>query len=73
VVGGITGDPSTPVTPTVEIYDIAKNSWALCRPLPEARHGVQLAVVEGKLYAIGGCDKEFRAYDSVYEGIRTIS
>ena len=66
VVGGrgVIRDPSAPedseqrvpimITPTVEIFDIAENNWALGHPLPEARDGVQVAVVEGKLYAIGG-------------------
>jgi len=27
------------------------------------------AVVNDRIYVIGGCNEEFQAYDSVYEGI----
>lgn len=61
VVSGMGKDPDAPdgservaLTPTVEIYDLAADRWAMGRPLPEARDGVQVAVVGGKLYAIGG-------------------
>ncbi len=64
VVGGLIRDP-TPTddseqkipkiaTRTVEVYDIDENKWGPGHPLPEARHGVQVAVLNGKLYAIGG-------------------
>jgi len=68
VVGGVIRDPNVPedaeqqvpitITPTIEIYDIAGNSWALGRPLPEPRHGVQVAAIKGKLYAIGGATEQ---------------
>jgi hypothetical protein len=28
-----------------------------------------VAFIDNRIYVIGGCDKEFKAYDSVYEGI----
>ena len=39
---------------TVEIYDLKENKWEMGKPLREARHGAQVAAVDGKLYAIGG-------------------
>lgn len=64
VVGGVISGPGAPqdserqvprvITPSVEIYCIEDNRWDMGCPLPEARHGVQVAAVEGKLYAIGG-------------------
>lgn len=67
VVGGVRRDPNAPeepeqqvpktITPTIEIYDIDMDRWTLGRPLPEARHGVQVATVDGKLYAIGGASE----------------
>jgi N-acetylneuraminic acid mutarotase len=64
VVGGLIRDPNPPAdsgqlipkvaTRTVEVYDIDENKWSLGRELPEARHGVQVAVFRGKLYSIGG-------------------
>ena len=78
VVGGLIKDMNPPedseqkiptkVTDTVEIYDIEENKWEMGKPLHDACQGVQVAAVDGKLYVIGGCDKEFKAFDTVYEG-----
>jgi N-acetylneuraminic acid mutarotase len=64
VVGGLIKNPEPSeesqqkipaiATDTVEIYDIEENMWELGKPLQEARQGVQVAVVDGNLYAIGG-------------------
>ena len=79
VVGGVMRNPQAPedaerqaprtITPAVEIYDIHENSWSLGLPLPEARHGVQVAAVGGKLYAIGGAtaQNEGRTISSALE------
>ena len=50
-------------TDTVEIYDFKEDKWEMGKPLQEARHGVQVAAVDGKLYAIGGAydhNKDFK-------------
>ena len=70
VVGGVIRGPRSQqdseqqiprvITPTVEIYDIEDNRWDMGCPLPEARHGVQVAAVAGKLYAIGGASERTR-------------
>lgn len=41
---------------TVDVYDIATNTWAGAPPLAEARGDLALAAVDGDLYAIGGYD-----------------
>ena len=38
----------------VEAYDPSTNSWQPRAPLPSARTGVQVAALNGKLYAVGG-------------------
>jgi N-acetylneuraminic acid mutarotase len=35
-------------------YDPTTNTWASLPPMPTARHGLAVAVVNGRLYAIGG-------------------
>ncbi len=38
----------------VEGYDPATNSWTILPTMPTARHGVNVAIIGNKLYAIGG-------------------
>lgn len=38
----------------VEAYDPASNQWAVLPTMPTARHGVNVAVVNNRLYVIGG-------------------
>ncbi len=38
----------------VEAYDPATNQWSVLPTMPTARHGVSVAVVNGRLYVIGG-------------------
>jgi hypothetical protein len=57
VVGGQRTDAGTtpgPVTAIVETYDPATNTWGTAPSMPTARMGLVAAVVNGKLYAIGG-------------------
>jgi N-acetylneuraminic acid mutarotase len=52
VVGGY---PSNRVSvPTVQVYDIAKDTWQLTTPLPVGLNHTVSAGVSGKLYVIGG-------------------
>ena len=39
---------------TVEMYDIATDTWTKKRDMPTLRHAVMTAVVHGKIYVIGG-------------------
>mmetsp|Transcript_55873 Transcript_55873/g.104831 ORF Transcript_55873/g.104831 Transcript_55873/m.104831 type:complete len:372 (+) Transcript_55873:47-1162(+) len=52
VVGGL--DDSFTALSAVERYDPLVGFWERLPPIPTARHGACLAVVEGQLYAIGG-------------------
>jgi len=57
VLGGQRTDTGTipgPATNAVEIYDPASDRWTSGPPLPTARMGLVAAVLNGKLYAIGG-------------------
>ena len=46
--------PSRVTVRTVQIYDIASDSWTLGPPLPEPNNHGMAASVNGKLYLIGG-------------------
>jgi N-acetylneuraminic acid mutarotase len=37
-----------------EIYDIATDTWSTGAPMPTARSGLGAAVIDGKVYVIGG-------------------
>jgi N-acetylneuraminic acid mutarotase len=39
---------------TLEVYDPATDTWATKAPMPTARHGAGGAVINGKLYVVGG-------------------
>jgi hypothetical protein len=49
------GYPASRVTvATVQVYDVASNTWALVKPLPTPLNHQMPAVVNGKVYCIGG-------------------
>jgi N-acetylneuraminic acid mutarotase len=52
VVGGVNSS-NVPVN-TNYAYDPKTNTWTTKAPMPTARHHLQTAVVDGKLYALGG-------------------
>ena len=56
VMGGQRTDSGTsdPVTNLVEVYDPASNTWSAAPPMPTARMGLVAAVMNGRIYAIGG-------------------
>jgi N-acetylneuraminic acid mutarotase len=57
VVGGMAGcAPCTPLA-TLEVYDPTTDTWDTTQPaLPTARTGPAAAVIDGKLYVVGGAD-----------------
>ncbi len=52
VIGGF--DRASAVVPTVEAFDVDSNLWRDVAALPEPLHHVNAAVVDGKLYVLGG-------------------
>lgn len=45
------------VVPTVEIYDVTRDSWENAPPLLEAREGATAAVLDGQLVVVGGSEE----------------
>src|SRR5215472_9107090 len=37
-----------------EVYDVASDTWSTSAPMPTARSGIGAAVIDGKIYVIGG-------------------
>jgi N-acetylneuraminic acid mutarotase len=70
VIGGsaIEGE-SQVASDKVYVFDEEKNDWGAASPLPKGIQFPGVAFIDDRIYVIGGCDKEFKAYDSVYEGI----
>ena len=55
VIGGRTGaGDSGYATKSVDIYDPIKNSWTSGKAMPEARTGIQSAVIDNRIYVVGG-------------------
>lgn len=69
VVGGNNGVPFTPtIYATLERYDPVANAWTTMAPMPTARSHVDGAVIDGKLYVVGGAtSSEFFATLQVYD------
>jgi hypothetical protein len=70
VVGGLAREPaSNPATyiavDWVDVYDPATNSWSALASMPTARDHFHAAVVDGKIYAIGGRQKDIAATTGV--------
>ena len=66
---------SSPVTPygTLEIYDFKSGEWSFGPNMPDPRHHVASAALNGEMYVAGGRDDtdhssgEFNRYDPVAE------
>jgi N-acetylneuraminic acid mutarotase len=69
VVGGSTiENESQSASDKVYVFDLNKNSWGMASPLPKGIQFPGVAFIDNRIYVIGGCDKEFKEYSSVYEG-----
>ena len=49
----------------MERYDLATKAWEAVAPMVEARAVAGVSVLDGKLYAVGGCDVDERLLSSV--------
>jgi N-acetylneuraminic acid mutarotase len=69
VIGGsrIEGE-SQEASEKVYVYDTKKKTWEEASPLPMGIQFPAVACIDGKIYVIGGCDEDFKAYGSVYAG-----
>ncbi|NWU91751.1 KLH33 protein, partial [Upupa epops] len=52
-------------TDTVECYDLAKDTWRRCQPLPMALCGHAACALDGALYVSGGCDEACQCHASL--------
>ena len=70
VLGGSTVENgSWTASEKVCFYDVRRKQWGMASALPKRIQFAGVAVIDDRIYVIGGCDKEFKEYDSVYEGI----
>ncbi len=70
VLGGSTlENGSQTASDKVFFYNVRRKRWERASSLPKHIMFAAVAVIDDRIYVIGGCDKEFREYDSVYEGI----
>jgi hypothetical protein len=53
-------------TATMEVYDLAQDSWSPAAPMPDARDHHAAAAVGGKLYVMGGFQADFHAKDQTW-------
>ncbi len=40
------------------VFDASSDTWSTAEPMPTPRHGQGMAVVDGTLYAVGGCHQQ---------------
>ncbi len=71
------GDPAFNLD-TVEIYDPATDAWSTGTPMPTARSGVAVAVLDGKAYVLGGETRQVtfdtaEAYDPAADEWQTLA
>ena len=57
------------ISHSVEVYDPESNTWTTATPLPEGRHHAGIAVLNGKLYVIGGFAQSLL---SVWKAVPTV-
>lgn len=62
VPGGILSDIVT-TTSAFEAFDVERNKWVTLASLPAPRHHITPAIIGGQLYAMGGFDGPFPAWE----------
>lgn len=69
VIGGstITNDAQE-ASDKVYVFDTSRNTWGMATPLPKGIQFPGVAYIDNRIYVVGGCDEEFNAFDSVFEG-----
>jgi len=55
------------VISTLPMVSAAEDSWTTLEPMPTARSGFGVAVVDGKIYAIGGTNGSYLNINEVYD------
>jgi len=70
-------DGHTSYLTSVERYDPATNAWEAVAPMATARCNFAMAVVDGKLYAVGGYDSDYfssvERYDSALDAWEAVA
>ncbi len=66
VTGGLLAMNPFTATDTVEVYDLASDSWSFGPPMPAALDHMMTVSSAGKLYVIGGFSGDFVARDTTY-------
>ena len=52
---------------SLEVYDPLSDTWTTKMPMPTARIGAAAAVVNGKIYVMGGFNQDYWSEDSIVE------
>ncbi len=66
VVGGLLPGAPLRATDTVEVYEIATDTWSFAAPAPVGLDHMAVVATDGKLYVIGGYAADFRARDETW-------
>lgn len=53
--------------PNIETVRAAEDSWTIMEPMPTARNGFGVAVIDGKIYTIGGSDGNNLGTNEMYD------
>lgn len=64
VIGGFDG---TNYLSDVDVYDPLTNCWASVSPLNETRSAASIAVMKGRIFALGGFNGQFLSSVEVYD------
>jgi N-acetylneuraminic acid mutarotase len=65
IIGGITGDNAATTTNLVQRYCISRNTWDSLPPIPVALNHPNSAVVNGRLFVLGGLAQTPEAWSAV--------
>jgi len=59
--GGLSSTADDQAIDVFEVYDTVANEWSELAPMPRARDHFQAQIIDGKLYAVAGRDKDIAA------------